>query len=151
MLVGFTINKGSFEEDALSFLQSKFSIPVEGNRHSLLELLKNPRYVYYAPVTDEELIDLPFTISPLDMVVSFYRNISDQKLEIPYNTYDGHVEYRPIESGGYIFTSHTEELQTFIDRELITRTEAWEDDSRSILLELGGNLLLEDLQKLRLE
>lgn len=151
MIVGFTVDKGNYEQEAIAFLQSKFSLEVDTTRHSLRHLLTNKDYIYYAPITSMEAVSQPFKVRVIGVDSPFYRNISDQKLEVPITSYLGKVSYATVNSGRFIFSSAVEEILPFVEKELLLRVEAYEDDSLSLLLETTGYLLLEDAQKIKLE
>jgi hypothetical protein len=146
VIIGFTINKGLFFEEAIIFLQKKYSNLVEGNRHSLTQLLEDSNYIYYRPINSYEISSSPFEIRPVEFNGCAYKNISDQKIEVPIYSLEGSVKYSVIPQSHFFTSTESEALEVFLSRKIVVKAcFSYQEEIDVLLLQTGELLLTQDL------
>ncbi len=152
--VGFKISGvvESNKEAAIDFISSILLLHREITRSSIEELLKDSRYIYYGSLANVDTVQ-PFLITPVNLTGVYYKNISDQKLEVPTLVLLGVPAYTRLNKGQYIQPGSSE-VREILDKEFVSRKLLAKIDAGGFLYLLQENgflLLLETTGKIIIE
>lgn len=118
------------QPDAIAFIQSKVLKFADDTRGAIKRTLTFPNYAYFTKigVTQEEIDAASFQIQVFELPDGYYKNVSDQKLEIPYEVVStGVIGYLRVFPGAIVVpTSDSIRilLNPFITRSLLIKQDS---------------------------